>query len=1272
MFSMLFIGCSDKDDSSGENSASEVEVSVYIEKITTSERDFKSFGYSSEISTAKLSVFDSGRTYYTDLELSEADNNWSTSLSLPTGRSITFVARLFDENGSEYMRGESVTTLTETTESLSITVGDGIVSDELITLSVRVDASRELQTLYASEIDNIKLTAFDSSNRYYINSQTLTRVNGGWSITASLPTNREVQFNAVAFDTLGEATLSGESNQTISSTSSSISIPLNSLVIDDQPVTIKINTTYDERGLNSLRTLKRVQYSDIAKMQITLYDDYKSYENTTPFVTGENGEWYVELFGVPTNRDVRFRVEAFNENDYRILVGEVTKVLSVADSQTITIPLELAENEIDISLPSTEKMEVGEINSSAVRLTFSLINPNPEIASWRIIPDESLSFYGDFNQTEGQLDFRFRNSLQLSVDFIGDIDPSVIFYSTLEVNSSMGDISAFSFPLYKNYVGVSIAPIVDNIFVTYYDDRVEARAVIDSRLLKSEVCRNSFDKFIDFNFQGQYFQNLLTHYYDSIDYVSEISGDEIVDASSLIGNIRYSGDANISKLLALDINNTYETLFDTYKLYFDFRDVYTYLQHEGFQKLLEYHKSEERELLYLLEGFYFDDDNSSTLLEEYKNSIGAEEFSNLLNYMFISPESSLTDDYNFNDGNFSKNGEFYYDKFGADDNLSKAKFHQLIEMMDNYKFIEIKRIFSDSNNTLDTLIRLDFYDSPNRDEHLSLPQWNSQFFKLRDLRVAESFERLYANIESRQDSDSFKRFFELVENRDFLQVLDYYLYPTDATLNSIKNKLDRDVCIQTSSPKEIYYEWNLENNSLPIENRLTNPITIENFNGTLQDTLHLTTSNSDGAEVEYSYRIGVENWLNGDDNSSINVEDNITCATGYHWDSVEYKCVADDGSSASPVCEDGYHLNEVTNSCFPDSLDPDAGTDFAFTIIHDEDLNRDGQIELNLLYGETKSIILEASKKWFDYGAYDLFAKSDLSTRTITEISTGIFEANITAKEVEGVDSNFSFILQNEYHSEHVDIYLSVQDPIKPIYVPRRLEVYLEKTTTATLKFSNPKDHTLEFSVSNLSSSLFSYAPLGSYLQEDTADGVEFQFALEGVAEGQKQIVVTVRDTETDASRDYYIDVVVEALPEALVQVELESAQKYSCNGNAVSQTYYEYTADSYISTSPSEGVYGHLNELEVVSSNSNYAGDSLLSKVVVLNIPVATSSIVDGTYYNYSIYKRGDSMSKVGEVKYIKELAGREFYFKYYDPTNDNSINGVVCEMHRFPEVAQ
>jgi len=343
---------------------------------------------------------------------------------------------------------------------------------------------------------------------------------------------------------------------------------------DAETTSVNIKIGYDNELFQDERKItiisKRVKLEDISTIQLSIFDSKKTFIKNQPFIKSKSGTWELDIYNLPINRELNFVAEAFDKNQTKILSGYIKQSVTKNNSDVV-IPLKLASQDLIISLPSIETISGGDIDSSekdgivTKRVKFSIVNPNAEIVKWNIVPDELLSKYGFFSPTEGELDFRYTNQIDLLVDFnitnqyVETAQGQKIYFrdlsfeNRLELNTSSGDLITTFFKIYeqKNSLKVSIAPIVDNLAVTRKDNDIYVNAIIDSKLLKNETCSNDFENIFtpDFNLSKKTFQELFIHFYSAVPYIVPETQEEL-NADNVINSLRK--DEEVVRLLNFD------------------------------------------------------------------------------------------------------------------------------------------------------------------------------------------------------------------------------------------------------------------------------------------------------------------------------------------------------------------------------------------------------------------------------------------------------------------------------------------------------------------------------------------------------------------------------------------------------------------------------------------------------------------------------------------------------------------------------------------------
>lgn len=241
-------------------------------------------------------------------------------------------------------------------------------------------------------------------------------------------------------------------------------------------VNLRVGIDVLERAVKS----SNIKYSDIKAIKLTVLDSQKTYLANGSFEQSY-GLWSIDVNNLPVNRDIQFIAEAFNSDDDLILKGNVTEKITSNSSQVL-IPLQLANEIKVVALPSIESISVGETGSNLVtKISFVINNYLRDEVHWKIIPDSEFDAGVDFNQTEGNLTFEDSSSRDLSITISGDIDEH-IYTNRIEITNSNGDKfgEEFKVSVKRDQVNVSIAPIVDNIYLYMQSGVLYAEAIVDS------------------------------------------------------------------------------------------------------------------------------------------------------------------------------------------------------------------------------------------------------------------------------------------------------------------------------------------------------------------------------------------------------------------------------------------------------------------------------------------------------------------------------------------------------------------------------------------------------------------------------------------------------------------------------------------------------------------------------------------------------------------------------------------------------------------------
>ncbi len=1005
-----------------------------------------------------------------------------------------------------------------------------------------------------------------------------------------------------------------------------------------QRVNLTLKIGYDEsilsRETESVRETKRVKFSDLSSVLITIFDSQKNYYVDQNIFKNSSGNWEFQLNDIPTGINITFIAEGFDSRGYRIFSGKVIDELDISDS-SIVIPLSLAQTEATVLTPSIASIIGNSGSSQGKQITFTITNPNSEFVNWKLTPDEALKKYGTFSQTNGSLDFRFKSELTFDVNFSGTLD-NIIFENRLDLNNSVGDLTTIFFKLYEqnNKISFSIAPVVNNISLVFKSDRVIATALLDSSLMKKEVCTNDFkDLILDFNMTNRSFIELFTRYYNAIDKYNELN-------ESITNFKNQVSDNNFTKLLNLDISYSFDSLFLNYQKQYgyssdSFNNLYKLLKDNNFSKLLNYYQSDLRgENLTLLETYYRDDMNFSNILKNYISNFGRENFSNLIEYYIADSQSTLLTDYNFSDKNFSKNGEFFYGKFGVknlddnESNESKANFDMLLKRFTNNNYTSFYTVFTTGGKTLNELLGTYYNDSYSFDNN---------FAPLLNLVIDENFDKLWDNLNYKYSNlSSFKTLAEFINNSDFIQWLNYYKYQTSELLNSIRSKLDHDIC-SSEELDTLNYQWSLDKNSLLIEDPYKNPITIKNFTGTLQDKLNLIVSSANGVKSEYSYQINIKSWLYSSGNP-IKIDNGL-----------------DNNSTDNNSTENNNSNGNTDNNSSTGGGTTNPTVNYKFSL----DSNVSG--DLLLLYGESTEVVFTTSKYFSDFmadivgdfGNGEIFTLGEI--KDISTATTRKYSVKITANRTLG-GGYFTFAIQNSGHAEAKTIKIAVENPIQVLELKRNYTVVEGTEVNLTMRVSNARGDTLNFSISE-SSSNFDAVPIGTInFTSGTTDGIGFDFKVSGLKEGESNL--TIRITDTTMEPDYWLEYpIVIKVDKTNEQVLTNKLLQFACGSVQLDSKTYEYVADGWSPTADSS-INSPDNYINVQSFNQLDSAN--LSRIVIL-YPKPSGNF-SGEYTNFYVYNQS-TFKNIGTIKYGSSMKDKEFYIKYYDI----STNSVMCEKHKF-----
>ena len=1026
--------------------------------------------------------------------------------------------------------------------------------------------------------------------------------------------------------------------------------------LDSVNLTVKIG--YNNSIIS--RDIKRVKLNDIKTIKLSIFDSKRDYLKEESFNKLNSNSWELEVFSLPINTDLTFIAEAFNSDGYKILHGDITKKIS-QNSSSVTIPIALSQGELVISLPTIENAKTGDTNDGNLTvksITFSIINPNSNKVDWKLSPDKALENYGYFDKTSGTLDFRYKNQIDLTIyfnivnQFIENQDSTKLFFKDLsfdnriDINTTIGDSTTTFFKIYEqqNSLKISIAPIVDNIYLLRQNEDITVNAIVDSKLLKTEICSNNFDKlFNNFKFSERKFEDLFNHFYNSTDI--EIDTEHILE--TLKSEINSSIDSNLSKLLIYDINQTFESIFKSEQIKYglldeDFQKIYKYLTDEGFIKILEYYKSSEKDFMVIFKSFYKDDEVFLKIISDYENTFGVNGFSDLIKYMINSSESTLLTDYNLKDRNFSQNGDYYYLKFKAENNVSKDNLHTLIEKIDSLKLEKYIETFNAKGLELHMLMRF-YFQKDN--------VYNAKFIHLLTFIIDENFDSILQNLKNIYSgkNSTFDKFVELVENREFQQYLEYYKFNKSELYNFIRAKYDYDICTTTDFG-QIYFDWILESNPYNynsqayIKDRYKNPIKILNSGGNLEDKVILKVENSEGIITEYSYIVSMKDWKDG----------------GKPLDIVQ-----DETSKQTPN-------NSSTNGDNNNSTSGDNNSSTENINITDWQFNlATSSSTLSMLYGETKTISFSTSKT-FPNITYDVLGFQNnliFNSSKIVKISDNRFELNITAKNIEGSGS-FSFVAQNEFFSTSSKINIEIKKPINIYNLYNSYTLFTGQTYDINFNFKTPRGNNLMIDITNSSNSNFDIYP--SHLKLQNVYDKNHTIKVVGKNKGVSSILMTVTDNTTVPTYIVEIPIQINVVEsdETEIQQALKDREKniFICRSSLLSKSSFEYISDTYDENyvkatgddSPNRIDPMPRELISVLSENSSYPTNPLFSTILVLYpVGIQSDGILDETF---NVYNHNNN-SYIGEVKYSTEARGREFYVKYYDNVTDS----VICEKHKF-----
>jgi hypothetical protein len=1012
------------------------------------------------------------------------------------------------------------------------------------------------------------------------------------------------------------------------------------------------------------KELKRVTSDDVDGIYLTVFDSQSIYYNDMEFKRVDEG-WEINLYNLPIGRDITFIAEALNENKQVILQGKSTTVLET-DTSSVIIPISLSFEEPTISMPTIENNSVNANGDGTTNITFTVINPNSDKVTWRIYSDpvlpESISFQpidgkivsdNDTQYIEGEIDFSATNgdSEKVRITLIGETNNLIYSNNKFEITNSLGDVTSSIFSIYspRDEIGISIAPIVDNIYLTFYQDKILAQALIFADFPRfdesSAYCTNDYTELRSISFADQTFEELMRHYYVSV-HDGTYEGIDVNYTISILNTVEildedgYFRESNFTKLMKVDINDSWESLFgELQDIYYadtridpddghlSFDELKIFLYDDGFQEMLSYYTGEKK-LITAMKNFYRQDLEIITIINSYQRDIS--DFNTFLEFI-VNPPSTMMEDYQ--NGGFVENGEYYYSKFKATTDEEKENLHLFIEKIEDASFQYFLDAFNSSGYRLYHLMY----------EYYKEDVYDSRFAKLLDFRIDETKEALLISLDplfatkSVIYQEAYQNFQILEENRDFKEYLEYYTTQesVDPQLeNSIQSKYDDTVCNNRIIEENVDYFWKFASDP---DNLLgsANPLVIEDFYGTIDDTLLLEVKNIEGISATYSVDLNIKHYHDSDGNPLIieveDIDENVT-----------YTDTTDDTNSSLSIGDPEYRFELYSNIS-----------------------------SLELIYGETKTVRFVTNVGFEDFRA-DIIGSMSFIDYEIFQRDSTIFDVEFTAKSVEGTES-FDFIVQNDGHTEVEQIQIDVIPPVINVKVDGKeveddvasvVSVYESKLRTVPIEATSPRGHKLKFSFTGVDISNFGVEDNGSNtFSSGTSTGITYGLlvkALLGSVGEANTVTLIITDEEVGKSEMFKITLV------STEYIDLSVGLK-ECKyrGATLQLDDYEYTAATIDDGRVvSEDNMFQLQSFNVINYSENMAFNDYLSKMVVLHDPLETETTKTPTYkmdiYNYYNHEL------IGEIRYTEDAKGDEFYIKYVD--NSGSTNQLICEKHSFP----
>jgi hypothetical protein len=1047
-------------------------------------------------------------------------------------------------------------------------------------------------------------------------------------------------------------------------------------------------------SVSTKRAVKNISSEDISRIEITVFDSAETYYNRKNMIKDGNN-WSLELYGIPTERDVTFSVEAKSGNSYTILEGNITKELT-ASTSSVTIPIKVSYEDSEISEPSLKSVVQTDGNTETT-ITFTLKNPNSDILNWKLIPDPSIVANSSLNFTpidgtlnsdssiSGNVDFSTLNTetAEVSIQFSGDVGNMVYSENSFILTNVIEDQTETTFSIYspRDEVSVSLAPILDNIYVTFDEESIIAKALIygDFPLLGEWGCKNKLEDLNNFSFSDQSYESLLFHYYETIyeNIYTDDYGNEI-DVNDTIIYLKETFEDNFTRLMNIDINDSSESLFKELQSQYyddpDFKELDNLLNRTDFQNMLKYFLG-DKSLLIAFKSYYTDtrrtDYNGGIIyiLDTYERKIY--NFEKFIEFMVDDP-STMLEDFNVESQVFTKNSDYYYTKFLAESDSDKNSLHTFVSKIKDSGFTKFTETFSTSGNTLYDLLK-EYYDLPNielnttEDDNILLWQRITQkFSKLLDVRIDESMETLLTSLKARYNSETnvdFNNFLTLHENRSFQEFREYYIEYSDPSLqllSSLQSKYDDTICIPRVEDETIRYSWHFASNP-DIEIGATNPLKIP-FDGTLMDTIlleanRITIDEATGtlieSKVEYRVDVNIKDYheQNGNPNS-VPVDGNLTIDESDLVDENE----TIDLTPTFPLDQMDYRFEIVT---YPTPLN------------------------LTLIYGEEHTISFTASHYMTenfdnDFTSQVLNLPQYVTVEDIERIvDSDTFLVTIKAGETSG-EEDLSFILQNSGHADVEQVGITVVPPI--VYTEiNGVEYEDDESVIIKLKEgilseipiyvkSAREGIQLNFTFSGDAGNYYLNNSGESVFIKETDEGLTYTLLAKpdfGTAGTEDSIVVTVEASDEDGN---YLGSVAYDI---LLKSESQATSTYSfadCGTINLYEEGYEYltaTLDTKSGVLPSD-----LN-LSLVSRNiyleRNFPfeyGENVHTTVNLFYMP-ETTDVLSPLVGEVSIVSK-NSFEQIGVVKYSKEAMGREFYVKYLDIVNGEVE--MVCEKMSFP----